>query len=88
MSKIQKAIGLVGDRGRYQKILLVLFVLVYLELGLMLLGSGFIFMNPTFDCPSLPAPTEDHACQNLDICTVSNSFSTQPTPSPSLTMRI
>lgn len=59
MSKIHKAIEIVGDRGKYQKTLLVLFILVYLELGLMLLGSTFIYMNPTYDCPNITDPTED-----------------------------
>lgn len=51
MTHIQHAVAAVGDRGRYQYILLGFFLLMYLELGFMLLGSTFIFMNPQFECP-------------------------------------
>lgn len=46
MTFIQQAVVAVGDKGRYQKILLGFFTLIYIELGLMLIGSTFIFMNP------------------------------------------
>jgi hypothetical protein len=48
MTHIQKAVEAIGNRGKYQKVLLAFFILVYIELGLMLIGSTFIFMNPQF----------------------------------------
>jgi hypothetical protein len=48
MTHIQKALKSVNDRGRYQLILVAIFVVIYIELGLILLGSSFIYMNPIF----------------------------------------
>lgn len=62
MSQIYRAIELVNNKGRYQIIMYALCLLAYFELGLMLLGSSFVFMNPTFNCPGLENPTEDDAC--------------------------
>ncbi len=59
MTHIQKALNTVGDRGRYQYILLFIFIAIYTELSLILLGSSFIYMNPIFDCPDAIDVTED-----------------------------
>lgn len=53
MTHIQKALTLVDDRGRYQKILVAIFVLIYIELGLILLGSSFVYMNPIYECEGI-----------------------------------
>jgi hypothetical protein len=79
MTHIQHAVNLVGDRGRYQKIMLAFFILVYLELGLMLLGSPFIFKNPEFECPGIDEPTEDQACEMLEQCTLGTDHPMQST---------
>ena len=71
MTHIQKAVEAIGDRGRYQKILLGYFLLIYIELGLMLIGSTFIFMNPSFNCPGMDNPSEDQACPILSQCPIS-----------------
>jgi hypothetical protein len=59
MTHIQHALAVTGDRSRYQYILLGFLILINIELGLMLLGSTFVFMNPQFDCPGLTDPSED-----------------------------
>jgi len=51
--------------------MLIVFILIYLELGLILLGSSFIFMNPTFSCPGMTDPSEDDACPILKQCKIS-----------------
>lgn len=48
MTHIQKAVEAIGNKGRYQKILFGFLILCYIELGLMLIGSTFVFMNPEF----------------------------------------
>ena len=63
MTHIQKAVQAVGDNGRYQKVLLGFFILMYMQLGLMLIGSTFTFMNPQFKCEGMDDdPSEDDAC--------------------------
>ena len=59
MTHIQKAVNSVDDRGKYQFILVAILILIYMQLGLILLGSSFIYMNPTWDCPRMSNPTED-----------------------------
>jgi len=71
MSKLHKAIELVSQSNKYQKMMLVVFILIYLELGLILLGSSFIFMNPTFSCPGMTDPSEDEACSIIKQCKIS-----------------
>lgn len=53
MTYIQQAVASVGDKGPYQKILMGFLILCYIELGLIMFGSTFVFMNPQFDCPGL-----------------------------------
>lgn len=69
MTHIQKALTLVDDRGRYQKILVAIFVLIYIELGLILLGSSFVYMNPIYECQGISEPTEETACA-LGTCRI------------------
>lgn len=71
MTHIQKAVEAIGDKGTYQKILMGFLICCYIELGLMLFGSTFVFMNPIFDCPGLDNPSEDEACPIIDTCTLS-----------------
>lgn len=66
MSHIQNCLKQVNDKGKYQKILVVLFLVIYLELGLMLLGSPFIFMNPIIKCGD-EYPSEEDACPKLKL---------------------
>ena len=70
MTHIQKALKSVDDRGKYQVLLLVLFVVIYLELGLILLGSSFVYMNPIFECDGIKDPTEENACPIIEKCRV------------------
>ena len=69
MTHIQKALTLVDDRGRYQKIIVAIFVLIYIELGLILLGSSFVYMNPIYECEGINEPSEDTAC-DLGTCRI------------------
>jgi hypothetical protein len=39
-----------GSKGKYQKILLVIFILIWYVTGCILLSAAFIYLNPTFDC--------------------------------------
>lgn len=71
MTYIEQAVVAVGNKGRYQKILMGFLILCYIELGLMLFGSTFIFMNPEFDCPGLVNPSEADACAIIDQCRIS-----------------
>lgn len=57
MTHIQKAVEAIGNKGRYQKILFAFLIIVYMELGLMLIGSTFVFMNPQFECPGIKDPS-------------------------------
>ena len=76
MTHLQKAVKAVGDRGKYQHILFCFLMLAYIELGLMLIGSTFIFMNPSFDCPGMDNPSEDDACPILSQCKISKQSTT------------
>ena len=46
MTYIQQAISAIGDKGKYQYILMGYLIFCYIELGLILFGSTFVFMNP------------------------------------------
>jgi hypothetical protein len=81
MTHIQKAVQSVNDRGKYQFVLVGILILIYMQLGLILLGSSFIYMNPTWDCPDISDPTEDEACRN-PLCRISTCLPTQPMTSP------
>jgi len=71
MSQIQKGIALLNDQGKYQKITVVVFLLIYMELAFMLIGSSFMFMNPTFKCDGIEGnPLEDEACIDISKCTI------------------
>ena len=56
MTHIQKALQAVDDRGKYQFLLVAILVFIYLELGLILLGSTFVYMNPLWNCPGINDP--------------------------------
>jgi hypothetical protein len=91
MTHIQKAVEAIGNRGKYQKVLLAFFILVYMELGLMLIGSTFVFMNPQFQCPGMDDPSEGDACPIIEQCTIgtadlTQSMSTQPLTMPDYTV--
>ncbi len=75
MTHIQKAMQTVGDRGRYQLILLFIFIVIYTELSLILLGSSFIYMNPVFDCGDGMDVTEDEACSRA--CPIGKTLNIQ-----------
>lgn len=49
----------VGSKGKYQKIVLLIFCLVWYVTGTILLGTGFIFLNPSFDCPGYGLLTDN-----------------------------
>ena len=72
MTNIQKAVEAVGDKGAYQKILMGFLIFCYIEIGLMLFGSTFVFMNPQFTCPGMKNPSEDQACPIIEQCTLGN----------------
>ena len=75
MTFIQKGVELIGNKGIYQKILMGFLICCYIELGLMLFGSTFVFMNPIFDCgPAYDNPSEDEACPIIKDCTLGISF--------------
>jgi len=57
MTKIQHAVQTIGDRSKYQYILLAFFILVYIELSLMLLATPYILMNPIVECEGIEKPT-------------------------------
>jgi hypothetical protein len=54
-----------GSDGKYQRIILVIFSLVLYVGGSILLGTAFIFRNPSFDCASYGLLTEN--CYNY-VC--------------------
>ena len=68
MTHIQRAMQAVGDRGKYQFVLVAILVFINIELGLILLGSTFIYMNPVWECPGLKDPSEDTACPIRSQC--------------------
>ena len=70
MTYVQQSVNLIGDKGMYQKILMGFLILCYIELGLMLFGSTFVFMNPEFTCPGYDNPSEEEACPIIDQCTI------------------
>ena len=81
MTYIQQAIASIGDRGRYQKILMGYLIFCYIELGLIMFGSTFVFMNPQFDCPGLPEnPSEEQACPVIESCSIGTPLLTQAIP--------
>jgi len=49
-NNIQKALECLDNRGKYQKILMIILILIYIELGFILLGAPFYYMNPIFKC--------------------------------------
>lgn len=58
-----------GNRSRYQLIMLIYFTLLWVEITYMLLGSPYIFMNPVFRCNSFDEEvTEADACDIIDEC--------------------
>ncbi len=77
MTHIQKAVKSVDDRGKYQFMLVGVLIFIYIELGLILLGSSFIYMNPTWSCTDVKDPSEDAACQNPN-CHISKPPIIQP----------
>lgn len=70
MTHIQKALQAVDDRGKYQFLLVAILVFIYLELGLILLGSTFVYMNPVWNCPGINDPSEDSACPIREQCSI------------------
>jgi hypothetical protein len=57
-----------GSKGKYQKILLVIFILIWYVTGSILLSTAFIYLNPTFDCAGYGLLTDD--CYNY-VCALS-----------------
>lgn len=55
----------VGSKGQYQTVVFFIFCLNWFTAGFLLLGTSFLFMNPTFDCEG--TPSEIKQCQK-DYC--------------------
>ena len=55
----------VGSNGKYQKILLVIFALIWYVTGNLLLSTAFLYLNPSFDCSGSGLLTDscyDYVC--------------------------
>lgn len=50
--KIQTALELAGSHHKYQKILILLIALTWIEVNYLLLGPTLIYMDPIFTCQS------------------------------------
>jgi len=49
----------VGANGKYQKILTVIFALIWYVTGIVLMSTAFLFLNPSFDCTGQGLLTDD-----------------------------
>jgi hypothetical protein len=47
---VKNALESIGNRGRYQKLLVVFLFFIAAEVNFLLFGPTFIFMNPLFKC--------------------------------------
>lgn len=54
--RIKEAIELAGNEGKYQKWLIVLFSLLWIEINFFLVGPSYIYMNPSFQCRGIKQP--------------------------------
>ena len=48
--RFEKLLSLVGDANRYQALLILFATVMFVEITFILLGSPFVFMNPSFKC--------------------------------------
>jgi len=50
VNNIQNALECLDTKGKYQKILMIFLIVVYIQLGFILLGAPFYYMNPIYKC--------------------------------------
>lgn len=50
VNNIQNAIECLGNKGKYQKLLMIFLIIAYMQLGFILLGAPFYYMNPIYMC--------------------------------------
>lgn len=53
----------VGDSGRYQKNMLLIFSLNWFVTGIILLSNAFLFRNPSFDCSAHGLLVKGQSCK-------------------------
>lgn len=57
----------------YQRRLIIINCLVWVQITLATMVGSFIFMNPIFSCKGVPTP-ESKACRHPSRCSVTNKF--------------
>jgi hypothetical protein len=72
--QIRESIQKVSNNGNYQKKLIIYFLLTAFFTNLPIISSNLFYMNPAFSCLGMEGKiAEDVACNEKQLCTISNS---------------